>query len=142
MPASRLTDSRLPSARRRYTAEVDAVGTLNLLEAIRLAGLERTTRFYQARPRPRPRLRCDAMPSTKRALTAAPCCARAQASTSEMYGKVQEVPQRESTPFYPRSPCAFHTRTHSHETPPSRSRALMRSRSRSARTRAQTRAPS
>ena len=59
---------------RRYTAEVDGLGTLNLLESIRLAGLEKTTRFYQA-------------------------------STSEMFGLVQEVPQRETTPFYPRSPC-------------------------------------
>jgi GDPmannose 4,6-dehydratase len=56
-----------------YTANSDAVGTLRLLEAIRVLGLERTTRFYQA-------------------------------STSEMFGKVQETPQRETTPFYPRSP--------------------------------------
>jgi len=56
-----------------YTAEVDAVGTLRLLESIRLLGLTKKTRFYQA-------------------------------STSEMFGLVQEVPQRESTPFYPRSP--------------------------------------
>jgi len=56
-----------------YTANADAVGTLRLLEAIRILGLERKTRFYQA-------------------------------STSEMYGKVAESPQRESTPFYPRSP--------------------------------------
>lgn len=58
-----------------YTADVDALGTLRLLEAIRFLGLEQTTRFYQA-------------------------------STSELFGKVQEVPQRESTPFYPRSPYA------------------------------------
>ena len=58
-----------------YTANVDAMGTLRLLEAIRILGLEKWTRFYQA-------------------------------STSELYGKVQEVPQRESTPFYPRSPYA------------------------------------
>ncbi len=58
-----------------YTANADAVGTLRLLEAIRILGLERKTRFYQA-------------------------------STSELYGKVQEVPQRETTPFYPRSPYA------------------------------------
>lgn len=58
-----------------YTADVDALGTLRLLEAIRLLGLEKTTRFYQA-------------------------------STSELYGLVQEVPQRETTPFYPRSPYA------------------------------------
>src|SRR3954465_7847562 len=58
-----------------YTADVDAIGTLRLLEAIRLLGLEKTTRFYQA-------------------------------STSELYGMVQEVPQRETTPFYPRSPYA------------------------------------
>ena len=56
-----------------YTANADAVGTLRLLEAIRILGLEKQTRFYQA-------------------------------STSEMFGKVQEIPQRETTPFYPRSP--------------------------------------
>jgi GDPmannose 4,6-dehydratase len=56
-----------------YTANSDAVGTLRVLEAIRILGLEKKTRFYQA-------------------------------STSEMFGKVQETPQRESTPFYPRSP--------------------------------------
>ena len=56
-----------------YTANSDAVGTLRLLEAIRILGLESTTRFYQA-------------------------------STSEMFGKVQQVPQSETTPFYPRSP--------------------------------------
>ena len=58
-----------------YTADVDAMGTLRLLEAIRFLGLEKTTRFYQA-------------------------------STSELYGLVQETPQKESTPFYPRSPYA------------------------------------
>jgi GDPmannose 4,6-dehydratase len=58
-----------------YTANADALGTLRLLEAIRLLGLSDRTRFYQA-------------------------------STSELYGKVQEVPQSESTPFYPRSPYA------------------------------------
>jgi GDPmannose 4,6-dehydratase len=58
-----------------YTADVDALGTLRLLEAIRFLGLEKTTRFYQA-------------------------------STSELYGLVQETPQRETTPFYPRSPYA------------------------------------
>jgi GDPmannose 4,6-dehydratase len=58
-----------------YTADVDALGALRLLEAIRFLGLEKTTRFYQA-------------------------------STSELYGRVLEVPQRESTPFYPRSPYA------------------------------------
>lgn len=58
-----------------YTADVDGIGTLRLLEAIRFARLEHTTRFYQA-------------------------------STSELYGLVQESPQRESTPFYPRSPYA------------------------------------
>ncbi|MEJ6004402.1 GDP-mannose 4,6-dehydratase [Paucibacter sp. AS339] len=58
-----------------YTADVDGMGTLRLLEAIRILGLEKTTRFYQA-------------------------------STSELYGLVQEVPQRETTPFYPRSPYA------------------------------------
>jgi len=56
-----------------YTANADAIGTLRLLEAIRILKLEDTTRFYQA-------------------------------STSELYGLVQEVPQRETTPFYPRSP--------------------------------------
>jgi GDPmannose 4,6-dehydratase len=58
-----------------YTANSDALGTLRLLEAIRILGMEKTCRFYQA-------------------------------STSELYGLVQEVPQRESTPFYPRSPYA------------------------------------
>jgi GDPmannose 4,6-dehydratase len=58
-----------------YTANADALGTLRILEAIRILGLEKKTRFYQA-------------------------------STSELYGKVQEVPQTESTPFYPRSPYA------------------------------------
>lgn len=58
-----------------YTADVDAMGTLRLLEAIRFLGMEKTCRFYQA-------------------------------STSELYGLVQEVPQRETTPFYPRSPYA------------------------------------
>ena len=56
-----------------YTANADALGTLRLLEAIRILGLEKKTRFYQA-------------------------------STSELFGKVQETPQRETTPFYPRSP--------------------------------------
>lgn len=58
-----------------YTADVDAMGTLRLLEAIRICGLEKKTRFYQA-------------------------------STSELYGLVQEIPQKETTPFYPRSPYA------------------------------------
>lgn len=58
-----------------YTADADAMGTLRLLEAIRLLGLEKKTRFYQA-------------------------------STSELYGLVQEIPQKETTPFYPRSPYA------------------------------------
>jgi GDPmannose 4,6-dehydratase len=58
-----------------YTANADGIGTLRLLEAIRLLGLSRKTRFYQA-------------------------------STSELYGLVQEIPQRETTPFYPRSPYA------------------------------------
>ena len=56
-----------------YTANADALGTLRILEAIRILGLEKRTRFYQA-------------------------------STSEMFGKVQAVPQNEKTPFYPRSP--------------------------------------
>ncbi len=58
-----------------YTADVDAIGTLRLLEAIRILGMEKTCRFYQA-------------------------------STSELYGLVQETPQKETTPFYPRSPYA------------------------------------
>lgn len=58
-----------------YTADVDGIGTLRILEAIRILGLEKKTRFYQA-------------------------------STSELYGLVQETPQKESTPFYPRSPYA------------------------------------
>ena len=58
-----------------YTADVDAIGTLRLLEAIRFLGLEKKTRFYQA-------------------------------STSELYGEVQEIPQKETTPFHPRSPYA------------------------------------
>ncbi len=58
-----------------YTANADAIGTLRILEAIRILGLEKKTRFYQA-------------------------------STSELYGKVQETPQKETTPFYPRSPYA------------------------------------
>ena len=58
-----------------YTANSDALGTLRLLEAIRILGLEKKTRFYQA-------------------------------STSELFGKVQEIPQTETTPFYPRSPYA------------------------------------
>jgi GDPmannose 4,6-dehydratase len=56
-----------------YTANSDAIGTLRVLEAVRILGLEKKTRFYQA-------------------------------STSEMFGKVQEIPQKETTPFYPRSP--------------------------------------
>lgn len=58
-----------------YTANADALGTLRLLEAIRILGMEKKTRFYQA-------------------------------STSELFGKVQEIPQKETTPFYPRSPYA------------------------------------
>jgi len=58
-----------------YTADIDGIGTLRILEAIRILGLERKTRFYQA-------------------------------STSELYGLVQETPQKETTPFYPRSPYA------------------------------------
>jgi len=58
-----------------YTANADALGTLRILEALRILGLEKQTRFYQA-------------------------------STSELFGKVQEVPQKETTPFYPRSPYA------------------------------------
>jgi GDPmannose 4,6-dehydratase len=59
-----------------YTADVDGMGTLRILEAIRILGLEKRTRFYQA-------------------------------STSELYGLVQEIPQKETTPFYPRSPYAI-----------------------------------
>ncbi len=58
-----------------YTADVDALGTLRLLEAIRFLGMEKTTKFYQA-------------------------------STSELFGEVQEIPQKETTPFHPRSPYA------------------------------------
>jgi GDPmannose 4,6-dehydratase len=58
-----------------YTADADALGSLRILEAIRISGLQRTTRYYQA-------------------------------STSELFGKVQEIPQTEKTPFYPRSPYA------------------------------------
>ena len=58
-----------------YTADVDAIGTLRILEAVRILGLEKKTRIYQA-------------------------------STSELYGLVQEIPQKETTPFYPRSPYA------------------------------------
>jgi GDPmannose 4,6-dehydratase len=58
-----------------YTADVDGIGTLRLLEAIRLLGMEKKVKFYQA-------------------------------STSELYGQVQEIPQKETTPFYPRSPYA------------------------------------
>lgn len=58
-----------------YTANADGMGTLRILEAIRILGMEKTVRFYQA-------------------------------STSELYGKVQEIPQKETTPFYPRSPYA------------------------------------
>jgi GDPmannose 4,6-dehydratase len=58
-----------------YTANADGLGTLRLLEAVRILGMEKRVRFYQA-------------------------------STSELYGRVQEIPQRESTPFYPRSPYA------------------------------------
>lgn len=58
-----------------YTADVDAIGTLRMLEAIRILGMEKKTRFYQA-------------------------------SSSELYGLVQEIPQKETTPFYPRSPYA------------------------------------
>src|SRR5690606_23077673 len=58
-----------------YTANANGIGTLRLLEAIRLLGMQKTTRFYQA-------------------------------STSELYGLVQETPQKETTPFYPRSPYA------------------------------------
>ena len=56
-----------------YTADVDATGTLRLLDAIRTCNISKKVRFYQA-------------------------------STSELYGKVQEIPQKETTPFYPRSP--------------------------------------
>ena len=58
---------------KEYTAEVDGLGTLRLLDAIRICGLSNSIKFYQA-------------------------------STSELYGKVQHIPQNEDTPFYPRSP--------------------------------------
>ena len=58
-----------------YTADVDAIGTLRILEAIRILGLFKKTKFYQA-------------------------------STSELFGSVREIPQKETTPFYPRSPYA------------------------------------
>jgi len=64
-----------------YTAEVDGVGTLRILDAIRTCGMEKVIRFYQA-------------------------------STSELYGKVQEIPQKETTPFYPRSPYGKNTFDH------------------------------
>lgn len=77
-----------------YTANVDGVGTLRLLDAIKTCGLTNSVKFYQA-------------------------------STSELYGKVQEIPQKETTPFYPRSPygnilvksCAIEScgNTHAHE---------------------------
>lgn len=63
-----------------YTAEADAIGTLRMLEAVRILGLEKKTRIYQA-------------------------------STSELFGKVQEVPQKETTPFYPRSPTEWQSNT-------------------------------
>ena len=63
-----------------YTAEADAIGTLRMLEAVRILGLEKKTRIYQA-------------------------------STSELFGKVQEVPQKETTPFYPRSPYGWQSST-------------------------------
>lgn len=63
-----------------YTANVDAVGTLRLLDAVRTCGLTDHVRFYQA-------------------------------STSELYGKVQEIPQKETTPFYPRSPYGLYDRS-------------------------------
>jgi len=58
-----------------YTADIDGIGTLRILEAIKILGLEKKTKFYQA-------------------------------STSELYGLIQETPQKETTPFYPRSPYA------------------------------------
>ena len=66
-----------------YTADVDAVGVLRLLDAIRTCNLDKKARFYQA-------------------------------STSELYGKVQEIPQKETTPFYPRSPYGETWFRHSH----------------------------
>ena len=79
-PTRSTTSARRATSRCRfeapeYTANADALGTLRLLEAIRILGLEKKTRFYQA-------------------------------STSELYGLVQETPQKETTPFYPRSPYA------------------------------------
>ncbi len=66
-----------------YTADVDGVGTLRLLDAVKTCGLTDTVRFYQA-------------------------------STSELYGKVQEIPQKETTPFYPRSPYGQHAHIEKH----------------------------
>nr|XP_029489012.1 GDP-mannose 4,6 dehydratase isoform X2 [Oncorhynchus nerka] len=66
-----------------YTANVDGVGTLRLLDAIKTCGLTNSVKFYQA-------------------------------STSELYGKVQEIPQKETTPFYPRSPYGKNTHTHTY----------------------------
>ena len=63
---------------KEYTAQVDGLGTLRLLDAIRICGLSRSIKFYQA-------------------------------STSELYGKVQHIPQNEDTPFYPRSPYGNYT---------------------------------
>ncbi len=84
---------RLPE----YTAEVDAIGTLRLLDAIRAAGLTKKTKFYQVHQV------CWCSWCLARSMISW-LAALFQASTSELYGKVQEVPQCESTPFYPRSP--------------------------------------
>ena len=79
-----------------YTADVNATGTLILLEAVRLCGLQGKTRFYQV---------CRMSPCTVQ--SGGTCLSvRVQASTSELYGKVHEIPQDENTPFHPRSPYA------------------------------------
>ena len=78
-----------------YTAETDAIGTLRMLEAVRILGLERKTKIYQASTSELEA--CRILGLTKKTKVY-------QASTSELYGKVEEVPQRETTPFYPRSP--------------------------------------
>ncbi len=103
-----------------YTAEADAIGTLRLLEAVRICGLEKTCRIYQASLAAQSHVKvsfdvpeytaeADAI-GTLRLLEAVRICGLEktcriyQASTSELFGKVQEVPQKETTPFYPRSP--------------------------------------
>ena len=87
-----------------YTAEVDGVGTLRLLDAIRTAGLADTVRFYQVQEQLNLKSQNKFTPFSGSNSTILSSSKRGQASTSELYGKVQEVPQKETTPFYPRSP--------------------------------------